>query len=80
MRFDTRTIEDLHDHIYESGVGFDPDAFASIGCDGSLRHTREWASRTGRDPEAVVALVQGRGGFCDCEVLGNVQSEDVVAA
>jgi len=80
MAFDTRAIEELHDYIYQAGVGFDPEAFASLGCDGTHRYTRAWTERTGRDPEALVALVRERGGYCDCEVLGSVQPDDVAAA
>lgn len=45
---------------------------SSQQCDNSLTHTRRWARREGLSVRAVVAAVEGRGGFCDCEVVLNV--------
>jgi uncharacterized protein DUF2695 len=45
------------------------------GCDSTLRHTRSFM-RTRRLPEdLIVAWLGEYGGFCDCEVAGNVGSE-----
>ena len=43
-----------------------------IACDKTLSRTRTWSEREGMDAENVLASVQEFGGFCDCEVLGNV--------
>jgi len=43
------------------------------GCDGTHRFTREWASATGHDPDDVFDFVERHGGYCDCEVIFNVE-------
>ena len=42
-------------------------------CDETLRHTLHWLTAHGHDPEAVVPWLEEHGGYCDCEVLGNVE-------
>lgn len=42
------------------------------GCDNTLRAAREWAAAAGLDWDELRAGLEGRGGFCDCEVLLNV--------
>ena len=44
------------------------------GCDGTHRHTREWAIGRAKDPEDVIRYVSAHGGICcDCEVLLNIR-------
>lgn len=44
---------------------------AAAGCDHSLRFTRAWLGNGDHDTDSVVAWLEGRGGYCDCEVLMN---------
>ena len=44
-------------------------------CDHTLGRTREWAKLNGLDPVVLEAGVRAHGGFCDCEVLFNVDPE-----
>lgn len=43
------------------------------GCDHSRRLTEAWLRRRGHDVEAVFAWLDTQGGYCDCEVLANVE-------
>lgn len=43
------------------------------GCDHTNRLTRGWLERRGHDSDAVCAWLQVHGGYCDCEVLANVE-------
>jgi hypothetical protein len=44
---------------------------AAGGCDHSLRFTQAWLRNGSHQVDAVVAWLEGRGGYCDCEVLMN---------
>lgn len=46
---------------------------ARTGCDNTLLITKRWLSDRGHDTERVVGWLQQRGGYCDCEVLFNVE-------
>jgi hypothetical protein len=43
------------------------------GCDHTRRLTRRWLEEQGHDAEPVFAWLDQVGGFCDCEVLANVE-------
>jgi hypothetical protein len=43
------------------------------GCDKTRRLTRRWLEWRGHDIETVFAWLDQHGGFCDCEVLANVE-------
>jgi hypothetical protein len=43
------------------------------GCDRTRRLTRRWLEGRGHDVEPVFAWLDQHGGFCDCEVLANVE-------
>jgi hypothetical protein len=43
------------------------------GCDHSRRLTRVWLKKRGHDVDAVFTWLDTQGGFCDCEVLNNVE-------
>ena len=49
------------------------------GCDGTLKYTAEWLKNTAKKPafeaEQIMAWLQQHGGFCDCEVVLNVEAE-----
>jgi hypothetical protein len=43
------------------------------GCDHTLRRTRAYLAAHALDEETVVAWLAEHGGYCDCEVLANVE-------
>jgi hypothetical protein len=43
------------------------------GCDHTRRLTEAWLRRCGHDVESVFAWLDTQGGFCDCEILANVE-------
>lgn len=45
------------------------------GCDHSRRITKAWLVGRGHDVETVFAWLDTQGGYCDCEVLANVEQE-----
>ena len=45
----------------------------SRGCDHTLRLTQEFLEQRGLSTEAVLSWLDDNGGFCDCEVLANVE-------
>jgi len=45
------------------------------GCDHSLRLTREFLTKRSLLEGAVVPWLHSYGGFCDCEVLANVEDQ-----
>jgi hypothetical protein len=42
-------------------------------CDHTRRLTQAWLERRGHDVETVLAWLDTQGGYCDCEVLANVE-------
>jgi hypothetical protein len=42
-------------------------------CDHSRRLTQEFLERRGLPIEAVMSWLDDNGGFCDCEILANVE-------
>ncbi len=42
-------------------------------CDHTLRETLVFLRQRGVGPERVVPWLREHGGFCDCEVIGNVE-------
>jgi len=64
MPISKQTLAALFDYL---------DVALGTGCDHSLKHTREFL-RTHELAESVVIPWLGQyGGYCDCEVLGNVE-------
>lgn len=49
---------------------------AQEDCDHTLRLTLAWATGRGLDDERIAAWTRESGGFCDCEVLANVESNN----
>ena len=45
-------------------------------CDHSRSLTESWIRQQSHDEEKVLAWLEEQGGYCDCEILGNV--EDMV--
>jgi hypothetical protein len=52
-------------------------ALASRRCDHSLRATRAWALANRVEQDALAASLAHFGGFCDCEVVANVQPGEI---
>lgn len=45
------------------------------GGDHSRRITKAWLAGRGHDADTVFAWLDTQGGFCDCEILANVEQE-----
>ena len=59
-------------------AAFVEEALEAKGCDGTLRHTEQWATRHGVDAPRLATGLKGLGGFCDCEVLVNCLPADLL--
>ena len=46
------------------------------GCDHTLKLTLAWSASEGLDGERVAEWTHAYGGFCDCEVSANVESNN----
>lgn len=51
------------------------DRYEAVACDHSLRQTIEFLEKRGLDPRVIVPWLHQYGGFCDCEVLFNVEGK-----
>ena len=73
MRNTSSDFDELCEHLYEH-IKFDPVKLAVIGCDGTLSKTRSILEThfPQYDVEATLKYFQEKGGYCDCEVLLNV--------
>jgi hypothetical protein len=49
--------------------------FPRQGCDHTRRLTRAWLESRGHDVERVFAWLDLQGGYCDCEILANVEEK-----
>lgn len=49
----------------------------SSGCDHTHRHTRTWLKEHGHPPARTIGALLALGGFCDCEVAMNVETEGI---
>lgn len=58
-------VRDLFDHLDQGGAE----------CDHSLRETIAFLQQRGIDVERVVAWLREYGGYCDCEVIYNVEEK-----
>src|SRR5262249_17391816 len=59
-------LRDLFDHLDREGA---------VECDHTLRVTTTFLKRRGLDAERIIAWLREHGGYCDCEVLANVEDE-----
>lgn len=48
---------------------------SAVACDDTLRHTTRFLTGRGLDVEHVTGWLRGAGGYCDCEVLANVEGQ-----
>lgn len=69
MPLDAAQLEDLLDHV--DGV------VLTDGCDHTSRATQAWANRHGIDVDQLRDGLEAYGGFCDCEVVMNVDTDEV---
>ena len=63
----------LSDDRLELLFAFVEAAVDDVGCDHSLKATRQWLEDNDLDIQAVIAWLGNNGGFCDCEVIGNAR-------
>jgi hypothetical protein len=49
--------------------------FARQGCDHTRRLSRAWLESRGHDVDQVFAWLDTKGGYCDCEILANVEEQ-----
>jgi Protein of unknown function (DUF2695) len=69
MELDEAQLSDLLDYL--------DDHLAEAGCDHTLRFTEAWANERGIESSTLVRSVQHFGGYCDCEVVANVEPESI---
>jgi hypothetical protein len=61
-----QVLRDLFDHL---------DQESASGCDHTLRLTTAFLQKRGLDVERIVPWLRDHGGYCDCEVLANVEDK-----
>ena len=66
---DAGQLNALLDHLDQVG--------AEEICDDSLQLTFAWARENEIDPDALSASLGNFGGYCDCEVLANVDPDEL---
>jgi hypothetical protein len=69
MVLDADQLDELLDYV-EAEV-------ENAGCDHSLRATRAWAAANEIDPAVLAESLGHFGGYCDCEVVFNVNPEEI---
>jgi len=61
----------------ESLINFLEDELEEAKCNHNFQLTESWLSSTEYDVSLVKAALLAQGGFCDCEVMYNVESEGI---
>jgi hypothetical protein len=69
MILDRPQLEALLDHV-DAQV-------RTNGCDDTLRFTRAWAATQQLDADELAHSLGQFGGYCDCEVVLNVEPEEI---
>lgn len=67
LTLDRPALDALLDHLDER--------LSEDGCDHTLRLTQAWAEKESRDWTPLADALREAGGYCDCEVLANVNPE-----
>ena len=62
-------LRSLVDHVDANVLG--------LGCDRSTRHAAAWAKSEGLDWADFANGIEELGGYCDCEIVMNVDPGDV---
>ena len=66
MPISQRDLSDLFNHL---------DLALVSGCDHSLRFTQQFLQARNLPEAGILCWLGEQGGYCDCEVLGNVEQE-----
>jgi Protein of unknown function (DUF2695) len=66
---DCEQLEDLLDYLAEE--------LGKQSCDHTTRHAEQWAESHGIDWAELAGGFQELGGYCDCEIVLNVQPEEI---
>jgi hypothetical protein len=69
MVLDETQLSDLLDYLDER--------LQHAGCDHTLRLTERWAAERRIESRGLLASLEHFGGYCDCEVLANVDPESI---
>ena len=69
MILDHSQLSSLLDYLDEQ--------LSAAGCDHTLGLTYAWAAEHSVDASALAVSVEKFGGYCDCEVLANVEPESI---
>ena len=64
---DRPALDALLDHLDER--------LSEDGCDHTLRLTQAWAEQESRDWSSLADALREAGGYCDCEVMANVDPD-----
>lgn len=64
--------------VLESLFNWLDERLSGAECDDTLRLTLEFAKLNGLDGQCLCAWTEKYGGYCDCEVLGNVPDTNPV--
>jgi len=69
---DAQTLKALFNHV--------DSALESTECDNTLRHSLDFIQSHGLRDDVFISWLEDNGGYCDCEVLANVEQvvEDAV--
>ena len=69
-----KAIDEMPISLANLGQLFDHlDIKLEEGCDHTLRITAAFLTRNNLSPESILPWLQDQGGFCDCEILANVE-------
>lgn len=67
LPFSTEVFEDLFDYIDE--------VLEIHGCDHTLKYTKKFLKDNNLPLKESVEWLEENGGYCDCEVLGNIEDK-----
>jgi len=73
QRVEARTALPLPDDQLRAMFAWLDRELPSRGCHHTRRLTQEFLEQRGLSTEAVLSWLDDNGGFCDCEVLANVE-------
>ena len=67
LPLDNKTMRELFDYVDAQ--------LSDMECDNNLTHTRAFLSAAKLPQDKTILWLQDHGGYCDCEVLANVEDE-----
>ncbi|MGN1032230.1 MAG: DUF2695 domain-containing protein [Intestinibacter sp.] len=65
LPFGEEIFEELFDYLDES--------LENYGCDDTLKYTKKFISENNLPLEESIEWLEENGGYCDCEVLANIE-------